>query len=94
MVGTYSKHTRRYVNDSALMNGHWYVDPSSGELYIVPTIGRAEGPAGDKLDQLNRLYGPQALTEVSTEVIANLTGLRLVPWFERKFDTTNGYYVA
>ena len=93
-VGAYSKHARRYREDKALQYGHWYIDPESEGLYIVPTIGRAEGPLGDKLDQLNTLYGSQPLTEVNIDVIARLTGLEPVRFARRQFDSRNGYHVA
>jgi hypothetical protein len=93
MLGNYSQHTRRHVPDNALLHGHWYVEPS-GALYIIPTIGRAEGPAGPTLDHLNTLYGAQALSEVNVDVVANLTGLRAVHWSDKKFDPTNGYHLA
>lgn len=94
MAGTYSHHRRRFVEESALQNGHWYLDAATRALYIVPTIGRAEGPAGPLLDQLNTLYGPQPLTDVSTDVIANITGLEPVSWQDRMFSPTSGYYKA
>lgn len=94
MVGTYSSHRRRYVEDAALRYGHWYVESHTGALFIVPTIGLAEGPPGDKLDQLNTLYGAQALAEVNTDVIGKLTGLRPVHWEERQFDASKGYHIA
>ena len=94
MLGTYSQHRRRHVHDAALLNGHWFVEPTSGSLYIVPTIGRAEGPSGPVLDQLNTLYGAQALTEINIDVVSNLTGLRAVQASEKTFDPTIGYHVA
>lgn len=93
-AGFYSQHARKYREEKALQYGHWYIDPATDSLYIVPTIGRAEGPAGDKLNHLNTLYGSQPLTEVNIDVIANLTGLQPVQWAQRQFDTRNGYYVA
>ena len=93
-VGAYSQHARKYREDKALQHGHWYIDPETDALYIVPTIGRAEGPPGSKLDQLNTLYGSQPLSGVNTDVIANLSGLKPVPGEQRLFDTSNGYHVA
>lgn len=93
-VGAYSQHARRYREDKALLFGHWYINSETGALYIVPTVGRAEGPPGDTLNQLNTLYGPQPLTEVNIDVIARLTGLEPVRFARRQFDSQNGYHVV
>ena len=83
--------------------GHWYVDPI-GALFIVPDDGVAvaeiEGPDGEMMDRLNRVYRRceaegVPFQKIDTGSIARVLQLEIVEKADRLFDESTGrYYVT
>jgi len=97
------------VNDASslvrpeLVHGHWYMD-SAGQLFIVPDddFGAAEieGPDGEMLDRLNKVYrrcGSEGVPfqRIDTSSIARVLELEVVDQKKRLFNASTGrYFVA
>lgn len=83
--------------------GHWYLGPT-GALFIVPddelAAAEIEGPDGEMLDRLNRVYrrcDSEGVTfqRIDTAGIARVLELEFVDQAERLFDAATGrYFVA
>ena len=80
--------------------GHWYRN-AIGELFIVPdddiAVAEIEGPDGETLDRLNKVYrrcGAEGVPfqSIDTNGIARVLELELVDQAERLFDAPTGRY--
>ncbi len=83
--------------------GHWYRSPA-GELFIVPddqvAVAEIEGPDGETLDRLNKVYRRcndegVPFQRIDTGGIARVLELEVVGRSEQLFDASTGrYFVA
>lgn len=60
MAGLFSNQERRHLAAPSLEHGHWYLDPESNALFIVPDdrhgLAEMEGPDDATCDELNGIY--------------------------------------
>jgi len=82
--------------------GHWYQD-DLGQVFIVPdetfAAAEIEGPDGETLDRLNRIYRRCesegiAFKKIDQAGIAKVLELHTVEASNRRFDTRTGRYFA
>jgi len=98
MAGLYDNEKRVHLEEECMMKGHWYRDPDTNLLYIVPNdeFGSAEiiGPDDDIEERLNVYYRNTAMADVDTELVASVLGLEIIPEILFRFDEGAGYYTA
>lgn len=93
-MGPYDNEIGRYLNPEGFMDGHWYLD-EEGQLFIVPNAeAEIEGPDGEVLDALNRIYREQTFTEIDQNIVAEQLYLEVVLEAFKRFEPGIGFYTA
>jgi len=88
-----------FVEEQAMMHGHWYHDRNR-QLYIVPNNiygdGDCEAAGPDKavIERLNELYRGKKMFDVDTGEVEDELGLERISELDYRFDDKQGYFAA
>jgi hypothetical protein len=98
MAGLYDNDKGVYIEEPCMMHGHWYVDPETNQLFIVPNddFGSAEiiGQDEEIVERLNVYYRGTSMKDVDTELVESILGLERVPETLFRFSEDIGYFTA
>lgn len=92
-MGPFDYNLDHFVEKLGYREGHWYVHPITGDVYLVPVGAPCiEGFNDSILASLTDVYRDTAFEAVDPEVVADKLGISVVADAVRRFSKLCGYY--